>query len=181
MNADEIRAEIERRKKRASDLKLREVLWNLYDGHLSRYREWLLKDPTLVHPEVKEALEISDGSINFKMGTAAYRISYKEGQPEGNEPWWSDRDFEEETITPATLSLAVDGEPVFEFNIRRSTRALRSGPVWEDTMGEISRFTEGGWTVELAVLLQKVRFHEKTIRDQRELPALQQRMKQFGL
>ena len=37
MEPDEVQAEIEQRKKRAEDLRIREVLWCLYDSHFMRY------------------------------------------------------------------------------------------------------------------------------------------------
>lgn len=63
MEPDEIRAEIYRRKKRAEDLKLREILWSLYYRHLMRYEELVNNDPQMLFPEVKERLDISGTQI----------------------------------------------------------------------------------------------------------------------
>jgi len=181
VNPDEIRAEIELRKKRATDLKLRETVWQLYDYHLRRYEELLLKDPPMVYAEVKETLTISGTSIQFRTGTTEYQLFYEERRAEESQRLGVGRAIEEEKITPAKLALAVDGLPVFEFKIRRSTRYLVDGPVWDDSMGEITRFIEGAWTVELVELLQKIKSHEKAIWNQRQLPALKQQMRRFGL
>lgn len=65
MEAEEIRAEIKRRKKRAIDLKLREMLWDLHRYHLSRYPELLKKDPAMILPELKGTLEMGGNQALF--------------------------------------------------------------------------------------------------------------------
>src|SRR5438477_12325773 len=88
---DEIRAEIEQRRKRAKDLKLRETLWRLYDSHLMYYAEWLKKDPEMIYPEITETLEISDAHIQFHVGEITYRVIYKAGPEERESDWGSRR------------------------------------------------------------------------------------------
>jgi hypothetical protein len=55
MEPHEIHAEVERRKKRAADLGIREVLRNLIK-HRNHYRAWLKDDPQfaarLIYPDI---------------------------------------------------------------------------------------------------------------------------------
>jgi hypothetical protein len=191
MEPDEIRAEIERRKKRARDLNLRETLWDLYYRRFSRYPKLLEEDPPIVYPEVKETFSLSvlpstqlfpkGILVQFRMGPKAYQILYKEAPGQHREQWGSSRGLPEETITPATLALTVDGEQVLNFKVRRSVRDEEWGPVFSDGIGEITTFIDGAWTVELTELLQKIKLHEKAIWEQRQVPKLKEQMKQFGL
>src|ERR1035437_2719638 len=130
MEPDEVRAQIEQRKQGAKDLSIREVLWSLYYGILSRYPELMEKDPPLVYPGVKETFEMSvlpstqqfpKGILDrFRLGPAVYHVLYREGPEEVRS--WSGRDFSRYCVTHASIVLKVDGEEVFDFNIRRSVR-----------------------------------------------------------
>src|SRR5215469_13969555 len=51
MNPEEIRAEIERRKKVARDLKLSQKVWSLYNSNFQYIDERLKKDTELIFPE----------------------------------------------------------------------------------------------------------------------------------
>jgi hypothetical protein len=187
MEPDEIRAEIQRRKKRATDLKLREILWSLYNSHFRRYTEQLKKDSELVYPEIQETLEISNTHIQFCIGETTYRLVYKEGPQERESDWVPRRRgiLDETTITPATLALQVDGARVFDFKIQKSVSYTPEMPIFDETMGEITSFIEGPWVTDVAELLQKIRLHEKAVWDKRQAPKLQQKlredMKRFGL
>jgi hypothetical protein len=78
------------------------------------------------------------------------------------------------------LALKVDDQPVFKFEIRRSTRYLNDGPVWNDVIGEVTRFIEGPWVQEVTDLLKRIRAHEKSVRDKRDAPKLEAMKKRFG-
>jgi hypothetical protein len=184
MNTDEIRAEIERRKQRARDLRLREMLWRLYE-HLRRYEKLLVEDPQIVHPELRDTLQISsrrsiadldcsNADIQLRTGVTSYKLSYKEKRTSFSE------DGETRT-THATLTLEADGARVLKFEIERSTTTGYCGPVWRDSMGEITRFIDGAWVGQVVELLQKIQLYERAVRDERELPALKQQAKRFGL
>jgi hypothetical protein len=187
MEPDEIRAEIERRKKLARDLKLRETLWSLYYWNFRGYGELLGKDPELVYPEIKETLNISDKEhIQFSLKQTMYQFVYKEGPAEERESWGSRRGLDdEETITPATLALEVNGQRVFDFNIRKSVRYTRDAPLFNESMGEITSFIQGPWASDLTELLPKITSHKNDVRDRRQAPKVQQQlkedMKRFGM
>jgi hypothetical protein len=55
MTDEQIRKEIAERKKHARDLKVRELLWELYCYGLSQYPEYLAKDPEVILPEIKDS------------------------------------------------------------------------------------------------------------------------------
>ena len=187
MEPDEIRAEIQRRKKLAVDLKLRETLWSLYYCHFRWYAKKLVEDPEMVYPEVRETLEISETHIQFRVGEATYRFIYKEG-PEEHEPNYGSRRrerFEETTTTPATLALEVDGKCVFDFSVRKRVQSTWDGPIFEETMGEITSFIDGPWAVGISDLLQKIKLYERNVCEIRQAPRLERKlqedMKKFGL
>jgi hypothetical protein len=187
MEPDEIRAEIQRRKKLAMDLKLRETLWSLYYWHLRGYAEKLEKDSEIVYPEVRETLEIAETYIQFRIGETTYRLIYKEGPSVSESDWGSreDRYIFDTTITSATLALEVDGKRVFDFEIIKRVQYTRDCPLFNETMGEITSFIEGPWTVGVAELLQQIKSYERDVWNKRQAPRLQQQleedMKKFGL
>ena len=180
MEPDEVRAEIERRKKRAMDLKIREALWSLYHSHLSHYEALIHEDPELLCPEVSESIKISDKSIEFSLRQSIYRIVYTEG-PKVRHETLGRGELLGESIVPAMLDLSVDDQRVFKFEIKRSTRFLEDGPVWNDDMGDITWFIEGPWVQDLPELLKRISAHEKCVRDRRSIPKLEALKKRFGL
>ena len=180
MEPDVIRAEIERRKKRAMDLKIREVLWSLYHSHLSHYEAFIHNDPELLCPEVSESIKISDKCIEFSLRQSIYRIVYTEG-PKVRHETPGKGELLGESIVPAMLDLSVDDQRVFKFEIKRSTRFLEDGLAWNDDMGDITWFIEGPWVQELPELLKRIREHEKSVKDRRSIPKLEAMKKRFGL
>jgi hypothetical protein len=187
MEPDEIRAEIERRRKRAIDLKLRETLWALYYYYLSRYAEELKKDPEMVYPEIRETLEISDAHIQFHVEEITYRVIFKEGPGERESDWGSGRRrrFDETTTTPITLALEADNKRVFEFEMKKIVTCTPDMPIFHEIMGDVTSFIEGPWVTDVPELLQKIKAHQKSVRDKRRAPQLEQElradMKRFWL
>jgi hypothetical protein len=187
MEPDEARVEIERRKNRAKDLKIREVLWSLYNSHLMRYEAWVREDPQLVYPGIKEAIKISAKEFQFSIGPTTYQLTYKEGPTSERERLRGPGpgEFFEETIVPATLALMVDDQKVFKFELCRRTRHTEFGPAWDDPLGDVTRFIDGPWVLELTDLLAKIKAHEEGVRNDREGPRKARELdalkKRFGL
>jgi hypothetical protein len=184
MEPDEIRAEIQRRKQQAIDLRIREILWSLYNPH--HYAKLLADDPELLYPEFREVLDVSDNfsHIQFRVGDTAYVLTYKKKSEERQ--FWGSRRLEDEVdITHATLALEVDGKLVFDFEVRKMVTYTPDCPVFDETMGEITSFVEGPWVNVIPELLGKIRLHEKAVWDRRNAPKIQQRLeedkKRFGL
>lgn len=187
MEPDEIRAEIERRRKRAVDLKLRETLWALYDSYLKHYQQKAQQDPEMIYPDIRETLGFSSDQINFKLGETGYRLTCKVGPEQSDSDYWgSGRGrMYHTTKTNITLALAVDDKQVFEFNVTKTVEDGYDMPIFQEYMGKVTSFIEGPWETELSELLQKVTTHEKVIRDKRNAPRIQQQlredMKRFGM
>lgn len=183
MEAEEIRAEIKRRKKRAVDLKLRELLWNLHHYHLSRYPELLKKDPAMILPELMDNLEMERNQACFRIGETHYKLSYK-GKAE-TDSLASRRGSDEITTVNLTLSLCVDGSPVFTFEVMRTEQFTLEAPYFSTRMGEVLGFIEGPWVNEIGELARMMGQHERALRQKRDAPRQAQRlredMKRFGL
>ena len=62
-----IRAEIERRRKRAIDLKLRETVWSIYSSQFQYMDDYLKKEPNSILPEVRNSLRRSNGMNAFTL------------------------------------------------------------------------------------------------------------------
>lgn len=111
MEPDEIRAEIERRRKRAGDLRLRELLWSFYRSHLQDLAERLEKDPELVYPEMKE-IKIANNDWQFRIGETSYRLVYEEEEATEESGWGGRGRRDETTTTPMKFMLDVDAKSV---------------------------------------------------------------------
>lgn len=175
MEPDEIRAEIERRRKRAKDLKLRETLWELYSSHLRCLADNIEKNPEIIYPEIRETLEITDAYVQFRLENVTYRVFYKQGPTLG----------EYDQKTHIAIGLSIDEVRVFDFEFTNTVRYTPEMPLFSESMGEVTRFIEGPWINDVPNLLQKIKAHEKSIRDKREAPKILQKlrddMKSFGL
>jgi hypothetical protein len=184
MGPDEIRAEIERRKKRAKDLRLRELLWNFYKTNLKYVADRLNKDPELLYPEFKDTLEIAEKYFQFRIGGMSCRFFYEEET--GERAGWSGRgERNETTATPIRIALEVEEKRVFEFKMMKSVTSTPDFPMFNESMGEILSFIEGPWVTELPEIQEKIKLYQKAIRDRRNAPRVQQKlqedMKKFGL
>lgn len=183
MEADEIQAEVAKRKKRAKDLKIGETLWSLH-RRLVNYKTWLSKDPDKVYSEVGKTLEFSDDQPEFVLGHVKYQIISKE-QPSFETETTSPGAFEPDRITLGTLSLRVNDQKMFKFEWSRRTESHHDAPVFTDQIGEITRFIEGPWVTELSDLLVKIEDHTKSVRDKREAPKkaqeLEELKRRFGI
>jgi len=176
MEADEIRAAIAARKRRASDLKLRESLWTLYSSHLKYFQDQLIKDHELIAPEIKDTLVFSGQDIQFCLATTLYRLRYSRGREE-RDRWGGDNTVS----THALVNLYVEDNEVFAFSLRTSVTYTPEMPLFDTYMGEISCFIEGPWVKEIPALVKRLAEHKKAVWDRRNTPRLNAEMKNFGL
>jgi hypothetical protein len=178
MNPKEIRAEIERRKKIARDMKLSQKVWSLYNSNFQYIDDRLKKDPELIFPEVRQSLIRSGDSYEFKFKEVPYHLEYRKGKDE------RDR-IDDSTMTPMTFALKVSGNLVYEFDMRRTVVFGPDSPSFYESFGSISAFIEGPWTADIDELQTAMRGHSQQIYKQRNAPKvaaqLQQDMKKFGL
>jgi hypothetical protein len=184
MNEDEIRKEIEERKKLAKNLKLRELLWSLYYYGLSQYLEYQTKDPELILPEIKDSLSIENGRFRFILGDANYEIIYAEGKKE-TDSWGSRRWEDEIETTPVAITLKIDDRCVFRFDMKRTVQHTREMPLFDERMGEVTAYIPGPWLAAVVDLQQKIDQHKRSIHEKRQAPRraqqLKEGMKRFGL
>ena len=178
MNPEEIRLEIERRKKVARDMKISQKVWSLYNSMFQYIDDRLKKDPELILPEVLQSLVRSGDSYEFKFRGVPYRLEYRKGKGE------TDR-IDDSTMTPMTFVLKVNGNLVYEFEMRRTVVYGPDSPSFYESFGNILAFIEGPWTTDVDELQGAMRGHSQQIYKQRNAPKvtaqLQQEMKKFGL
>lgn len=184
MTDEEIRKEIAERKKHARDLGLRELLWELYYYGLSQYPKYLAEDPEMILPEVKDSFSAENGHFKFQCGGVRYEIVYREGKRETDS--CRSRNWEDEIeTTPVILTLRVDDECVFQFEMKRTVQYTREMPLFNEYMGEVRAYIPGPWVTSATELKRKIEDHKKNVHEKRNAPRraqqLKEEMKRFGL
>jgi len=181
MNSEEIRAEIQRLKRLALDLRLRETLWLLYRSHLKFYPSHFAKDPELIPPEIRESIVVSDSTVEFRFEGNAYKLRYVEGEKKYSKSW----DNNHITTTPGTITFGVDGYRVFEFRAEKTIESTPDFPTMDERMGDVTAFIEGPWVSVVPELLRKLEAHSKGVYEKRNAPMRQKQlddeMTRFGL
>jgi hypothetical protein len=184
MNEDEIRKEIEERKKLARDLKLRELLWSLYYYGLSQYSGYQTKDTELILPAIKDSLSIENDHFCFLLEGTKYEIIYAEGKKE-TDSFGSHRWEDAIETTPVTITLKIDQKCVFSFEMKRIVQNTRDMPLFDEWMGEVTAYIPGPWLAVVADLRQRIDQHKKSVWEKRQAPRraqqLREDMKRFGL
>ncbi|MHB1865699.1 MAG: hypothetical protein ACYCO5_11625 [Acidobacteriaceae bacterium] len=180
MDEAEIRSEIERRRKRAMDLMLRETVWSIYSSQFQYMDDYLKKEPDSILPEVKNSLRRSNGQSEFDFAGSHFGLRCVPGKIEKD-----GRGFDKTETTEMTLSLSVDGKSVFEFEMRKSVTYGEDMPYFSEYMGRVKAFIEGPWVDQAGELLQSMRTYKqeywKKKNAPREAQRLKQDMKSFGL
>jgi hypothetical protein len=180
MDEAEIRAEIERRRKRAIDLKLRETVWSIYSSQFQYMDDYLKKEPDSILPEVKSSLRRSDGLSEFDFAGLHFGLRCAPGKIERD-----GRGFDSTERTEMTLSLSVNGKSVLEFEMHKSVTYGEDMPYFSEYMGRVKAFIEGPWVDQVGELLKSMRAYKqeylKRKNAPREAQRLRQDMKSFGL
>lgn len=180
MNPDELAKEIERRKQAAKDLKLRELIWELYSSHLQYYSSNVAKEPAAILPALKDSLSIKNNRYSFGINGTQYDIAYEEGKKNRQGRW----DDETET-TPVRLSLERGCKLVFGFKMTKSITYGRESPLFSEYMGEVTAFIEGPWVQEVTTFVQEADQHRReywTRRNaEKQAQKAQSERKRFGL
>ncbi|SRR5712691_13211536 len=171
MEPNEIRAEVERRKQRAEDLKIRETLWSLH-RHFSHCETWRREDIEWIYPGVRDTLEFADDQYQFCLEQTTFLFFHKEQSIS-------------EMATRGTFTLKVDDHEVFEFEWYERTKDGYTEPVFEFQLGEVTKFIEGSWVTQLTDLLQKIKAYSESVQNEREAPIkareLEALKKRFGI
>ncbi|MCX6616907.1 MAG: hypothetical protein NTZ98_12530 [Acidobacteria bacterium] len=160
--ADEVYAEVERRKKHAWDSGIINRLPRLYREYLRHYPSWLKHCPRYIHPSVTGILEPEPGQVRFTLKGNEYVCAYKEEWIPY--PVFSDiRPIQGHLPThfiSGDLHLFFQGQKVLE--IRISVEEARSGcgeNTWEPR--DVEGFIEGPWVQDLIRLADNAEAHYK--------------------
>jgi hypothetical protein len=168
MEPDEIRAEVQRRKKRAEDLGIREVLRTLIK-HRNHYKAWLKDDPQFAARLICPDIILSGSEIQFSIGPATYQLMNDEGRVSGDYGLDSRGDNRSDH-SRETVTLKVNSEEVFEFTVNKSTEWGQFEPVFYEHFGEIFRFIEGPWVTEITEFVLKAQAHSASAWRERNAP-----------
>lgn len=182
MDQEEIRKEIERRRQRAKDLKLREHLWDLFHSNLQYYSSNL--DKEIIFPAIRETLVVANHNYRFTVGERRYDLICRPGR-ELRERCGS-RQWEDEIVTtPIEFSLSVDEKPAFGFEMKRTVQYSREMPIFSEYMGEVTAFVGGPWVSDFIAMVAMVNQHKRAIWDRNAKVGREERlkeeMKRFGL
>jgi hypothetical protein len=164
MEPDEIRVEVARRRQRARDLKIRENLWEL-ESSFRGYRIWQRDDPQFAAQLVYPGVELSNDEAKFSLGQSTYQLSYRRGKTTSET--FSGTEF---TTIHGTLALKVNDEKVFKFELAETTEYGPEMPSFHDSLGEITRYTDGPWVNEIADFLPTLRAHVQRVWKERNAP-----------
>jgi hypothetical protein len=179
---EEIRKEIDRRRQRAKDLKLREHVWDLFHANLQYHSSSL--DKEIIFPAIRETLVIADNHYCFAVGERRYELVYKAGRE--HKERCGTRQWEDEVVTtPIEFSLSVDEQQVFGFEMRRTVQYSREMPIFSEYMGDVTGFIGGPWVSDFIAMVAMVNQHKRAVWDRnakigRE-DRLKEEMKRFGL
>ena len=181
MEPDEIRAEVQRRKKRAEDLGIREVVRGLIK-HRDQYRAWLRDDPQFAARVLYPDVILSGDEVRFSIGPTTFQLKHRE-EPVSRD--YDDRGDSRWERSRETLKLRVNDQKVFEFNIEKDTEWTQFGPIYHEHFGEITRFIEGPWVVEVTELFLKAKAQSDSAWKERNAPReakdIEDLKKRFGL
>jgi hypothetical protein len=179
---EEIRNEIERRRQRAKDLKLRELVWDLFHSNLQCPSSSL--DKEIVFPAIRETLVVADHHYFFEVGDRRYELVYRVGREQKERCGTRERE-DEVVTTPIEFSLMVDEKPVFAFEMRRAVQYSREMPIFSEYMGEVTAFIGGPWVSDFIALVALVNRHKRAVWDRNAKVGREERlkeeMKRFGL
>jgi hypothetical protein len=181
MELDEIRAEVQRRKKRAEDLGIRQIVrW--FIQHRDQYRAWLRDDPQFATRLLYPDFIFSDDEVRFSIEATRFQLKYSEEpvsrdyEDSGDSRWVRSRE---------KLKLRVNDQKVFEFTVEKDTEWTQFGPIYHENFGEIIRFIEGPWVAEVTELFLRAKAHSDAASKERNAPREAKEMedlkKRFGI
>jgi hypothetical protein len=184
MGEDEILKEIGRRKQRAKDLNLRELLWKFYNSFLQYYSSTLAKEPEVILPAMKDSISIQDNAYRFTVEGVNYLVIYEAGKEE-KESYGSKNWKTQVVTTPITLTLFINRDLVFEFKMKRTIEYTPDMPLFTEHMGDVTAFIDTPWVTGFESLVQTLDQHRRDVWDRKNAPRREQKlkedMKRFGI
>ena len=182
MDQEEIRKEIERRRQRAKDLKLREHVWDLFHSNLQHYSTTF--DQQIIFPAIRETLVVTNHLYSFTVGEHRYELVCKPGR-EVKERCGTRQAEDEVVTTPIEFSLTVDAKAVFAFEMRRTVQYSRDMPIFSEYMGDVTAFIGGPWVSDFIAMVAMVNQHKRAVWDRNASVGREERLKEekkkFGL
>ncbi|MGD0267380.1 MAG: hypothetical protein ABSD47_20915 [Candidatus Methylomirabilota bacterium] len=142
-NADRIYSEVERKKKRASELKLPETVFNFYHELARWYPAWVKHRPEAIPESVREPTKTGDGSISFSVKNDQFDFRWREssfGLPDGDVAW------------SGHLELSFNKKRVFEISLIGSFSEIH-GVNWSPT--KVEAFVEADWVPTILKLAEE--------------------------
>ena len=146
-----IRAEVARRKQRATDLGIAKSAWEL-NHDLPRYSAWAVNCPEIVHPNIK-VLGVAETAgewgergkrVEAKIRENVYAFTFRERDIES---------FGGEPCKSGNLDVEIQGHRVMTVDCHYSYDQY-AGETW--TPGDVSAFLEGPWVFELNSVYSEV-------------------------
>lgn len=160
MNPDEIYKEVERRKARAKELKISDVVFDTYEKkYLKYYPTWFSSEHNreALPPEVIGAESLDNKGVKIRLASGTYTFKYAEKVKNLENDVWIDGEFEllaEDQLVLAFSVYGVIGEYVTEYSIN-----------------DIEAFIEGPWVEDLrrlSALIEAYNLKRKQEREKRE-------------
>ena len=142
-NADRIYSEVERRKKRALELKLPETVFSFYHELARWYPAWVKHRPEAIPESVREPTKTGEDSISFLVKNDQFDFRWREPSftlPDGDVAW------------SGQLELSFNRKRVFEIRLIGSFSEI-DGVDWSPT--EVEAFVEADWVPTIVKLAQE--------------------------
>ena len=195
MDADGIRAEVERRQRRALELGIIPVVLQLYHESIVRYADWAKVEHMreLVLPEVTPGDSPDRGNVRIVYNAKQYSFRYKDKMFFAGDHYAQSYDFLINLDNDTVLeSHGLCESALDEYGVLQDSHPLKSyiraGYSWYDvSLGGIKAFIEGDWVNEIKVLWERIQSHEKRVhelrkvRQQNDPQMLEDLKKRFGI
>jgi hypothetical protein len=141
---------------------------------------WLRDDPQFARRLVYPRIELLDDGTRLSLEQAAFQLVYHKGRIESD-----NYGRVESQTTYGTLTLRLNDDSVFEFDVAETIDYLPDSPRFSERLGEINRFIDGPWVDEIAEFALQVRVHEQRAWKERDAPRAareaEELRKKFGL
>ncbi len=154
--ADEVHEEVERRKRRARELQLPSLLFELYRDLICHYPAWSVDHRQYIPDDVAALEQPAEGAISFIYRGNKYSFSWGQEMVDST----FDDSPEQMLYYNGFLNVHVAGQRVFTLTLRGESDM---GITWEPR--NIEAFIEGPWVEALRTLAQTAKDHLRTARN----------------
>ena len=142
--------------------------------------DFIKQDPAFGTKLTYPGVVFLDNSVAFSLGQQNCEILYRKGRESHDN--YGRTDFKK---TECVLTLRINREPVFEFEVTETVEYAPDMPIFNETMGKIVRFIDGPWVTEIKDFAQKNQEHIARVWKERNAPKeareAEDLKKRFGL